>query len=55
MDANFGQKGSLNRHLNINAATVHEEKNAFKCGICNAEFSSKPCMKGHITTIHEGN
>ena len=26
----------------------------FKCDICNAEFTSKHGMKGHIATIHGG-
>ena len=32
----------------------HKETEPFKCDICNAEFTSKHVMKGHIATIHEG-
>ena len=33
---------------------MKERKKPFKCEICNAEFTSKHGMKGHIATIHEG-
>ena len=35
-------------------ASVNEGKKPFKCDICNAQFTSKNGMKGHIATIHEG-
>ena len=31
-----------------------EGKKQFKCDICNAEFTSKHGMRGHIVRIHEG-
>ena len=44
----YGAKYYLNHHV----AIVHEGEKQFKCDICNAQFTSKYGMKGHIAAIH---
>ena len=44
------QKGSLDAHVK----NVHtENKEEFKCEICNLNYSSKRVLKEHIELIHE--
>ena len=43
-------KNSLSYHIQA----VHEGKKPFKCGICNAAFTSKQGKIGHIAAVHEG-
>ena len=35
-------------------ATIHEGKKPSKCDICDAKFTAKQVMNGHIATVHEG-
>ena len=49
-DANFTQRGKLNRHI----STVHEKKKPFKCSICDCSFSSKHYMNTHVASVHGG-
>ena len=48
-NANFGRKGTLDRHV----GTVHEGKKQFKCDICNGSFGQKAALKNHVATVHE--
>ena len=38
------------RHI----SAVHEERNGFKCKMCEKSFSYKSSMEKHMTSIHEG-
>jgi len=45
-DKTFGQKGTLNRHIN----TVHLKQKNFKCEQCEYTCGQKDHLKKHINT-----
>ena len=51
---NSWKNESKRRKVAIETPSGLEEKEKFKCDICNTNFKSKQGMKGHIATIHEG-
>ena len=47
-DKEFGQRGTMNRHIN----TLHLKTKDFKCGQCEKEFGQKRHLQTHIQAIH---
>ena len=40
----------MTRHM----SSVHEEKKAFKCKVCDKNFSQKTILSVHMASVHEG-
>ena len=49
-DANFSQKGSLNKHIE----SVHEGKKPYKYTVCDSNFSTKQNLNRHNKSVHKG-
>ena len=45
---------SKRRKISIRTTSDHEEKEKYKCDICNANFGQKSNFRTHVTTVHEG-
>ena len=46
---------SQKSQLKQNVATVHGEKNSFKCEVCDYRSAQKSNLKAHISSVHDGN
>ena len=49
-DDQFELKLELNEHI----ASVHEERNQFKCSLSKAKFDEMPDLNEHIASVHKG-